>query len=196
MPLVDFRQARSEIRLAAVLALLGWPAREPGWVRGILRAAGRSIAIMLPTTLGILVLGGLLAAVLDVSPPDVLPAPDTSLEALAVALGAAIVAPVGEELFFRGFALTAWARDLGTQSAIIRSALLFAVVHIANIQTASFGEGAAQALLQTLVILPVGLVLGVLFVRHGMVGAISGHVTYNTLLLVLLVIGSLSGVRP
>jgi DNA primase len=28
MPLVDFRQARSEIRLAAVLALLGWQARE------------------------------------------------------------------------------------------------------------------------------------------------------------------------
>jgi len=28
MPLVDFRQARSEIRLAAVLELLGWQARE------------------------------------------------------------------------------------------------------------------------------------------------------------------------
>ena len=77
------------------------------------------------------------------------------------------------------------------RTAIIRSALLFALVHIANIQSSSFGEGAAQALLQTLVILPVGLVLGVLFVRHGMVGAISGHVTYNTLLLVLLVLGTL-----
>ena len=28
MPLVDFRQARSEVRLAAVLGLLGWQARE------------------------------------------------------------------------------------------------------------------------------------------------------------------------
>lgn len=28
MPLVDFRQARSEIRLAVVLELLGWQARE------------------------------------------------------------------------------------------------------------------------------------------------------------------------
>jgi hypothetical protein len=28
MPLVDFRQARSEIRLGAVLGLLGWQARE------------------------------------------------------------------------------------------------------------------------------------------------------------------------
>jgi membrane protease YdiL (CAAX protease family) len=174
---------------------MGWPARRPGMLRGVLRDAGISIAIMLPTTLGILVLGGLLASLLDVSSPDVLPTPDTSLEALAVALGAAVIAPLGEELFFRGFALTAWARDLGAQTAIVRSAVLFAIVHIANIQTSSFAEGASQALLQTLVILPVGLVLGLLFVRHGMVGAISAHVTYNTLLLVLLVVGSLTGVR-
>jgi membrane protease YdiL (CAAX protease family) len=169
---------------------MGWPARGPGAARWILRDAGFSIAVMLPTTLGILVLGGLLATVLGVSPPDVLPTPGSSVEALAVAIGAAIVAPVGEELFFRGFALTAWWRDLGAQTAIIRSAVLFAIVHIANIQTTSFGEGAAQALLQTLVILPVGLVLGLLFVRNGMVGAISGHVTYNTLLLLLLVLGT------
>jgi membrane protease YdiL (CAAX protease family) len=169
---------------------MGWPVGGPGAARGILRDAGIAIAIMLPTTLGILVLGGLLASLLDVSSPDVLPTPDTSLEALAVALGAAVVAPIGEELFFRGFALTAWARDLGARTAIVRSAVLFALVHIANIQTTSFGEGAAQALLQTLVILPVGLVLGYLFVRHGMTGAISGHVTYNTLLLALLVLGT------
>jgi membrane protease YdiL (CAAX protease family) len=172
---------------------MGWPVHGTGWVRRGFRDAGMAIAIMLPTTLGILVLGGLLGRLLDVSPPEVLPTPDTSLEALAVALGAAIIAPVGEELFFRGFALSAWARDLGVRTAIIRSALLFALVHIANIQSSSFGEGAAQAVLQTLVILPVGLVLGVLFARHGMVGAISGHVTYNALLLVLLVVGTLIG---
>ena len=45
------------------------------------------------------------------------------LEALAVGLAAAVVAPVGEELFFRGFALTAWMRDLGARSAIVRSAV-------------------------------------------------------------------------
>jgi hypothetical protein len=28
MPLIDFRQARSEVRLAALLGLLGWRARE------------------------------------------------------------------------------------------------------------------------------------------------------------------------
>jgi membrane protease YdiL (CAAX protease family) len=171
---------------------MGWPVGGGDSVRLILRDAGSAIAVMLPATLGILVLGSLLAQVLDVAPPAVLPTPDTSVEALAVALGAAVIAPLGEELFFRGFALSAWARDIGVRPAIVRSALLFALVHIANIQTSSFGEGAAQALLQTLVILPVGLVLGWLFARHGMVGAIAGHVTYNTFLLVLLVLGTVA----
>ena len=46
----------------------------------------------------------------------------------------------------------------------------------------SFAEGAGQAILQTAVILPVAFVLGWLFLRHGMAGAIGGHVTYNGLL--------------
>ena len=77
-------------------------------------------------------------------------------------LAAAVVAPIGEEAFFRGFALTAWWRDLGPRSALIRSALFFAVVHILNIEVApdQAGTGLAQALLAFLVILPLGVVLG------------------------------------
>jgi membrane protease YdiL (CAAX protease family) len=175
---------------------MGWPVPGRGAVRQILRDAGPAIAIMLPTTLGILLFGSVIGALLDVTAPDVLPEAASSLDSLAIALGAAIVAPIGEELFFRGFALTAWLRDLGARTAIVRSAVLFAVVHIANIPPtgAPWTEQAAQALLQTLVILPLGLVLGWLFVRYGIVGAIAGHVTYNTLLLGLLVIASLAGV--
>ena len=40
-----------------------------------------------------------------------------------------------------------------------------------------------RPILQTAVILPVGLVLGWLFLRRGMAAAIAGHVTYNGLLL-------------
>ena len=145
---------------------------------------------MLPVTLGILLVGGLIAALLGVEAPNVVPTPSTSLEALAVALAAAIVAPIGEELFFRGFALTAWLRDLGPRAAIGRSAVFFALIHVVNITSTDFAEGAGQALLQTAVILPLGLILGWLFVRHGMVGAITGHITYNTFLLALLLISS------
>ena len=119
--------------------------------------------------------------------PSVLPTPSrSSAEALAIAAAAALIIPIGEELFFRGFTLTAWLRDLGPRSALIRSAVFFALIHIANINdVGSFGEGFAQALLQTAIILPVGLVLGWLFLRRGMAAAIAGHVTYNSLLLVL-----------
>ena len=51
-------------------------------------------------------------------------------------LGAAVVAPIAEEIFFRGFALSAWQRDLGPRPALVRSALFFALVHIANVGAA------------------------------------------------------------
>lgn len=172
---------------------MGWPRRERGATGRLLRTAGVAIAVMLPTTVGVLIVGSLVGLLLGVQPPSVLPIPRDPLESLAVAVGAAVVAPVAEELFFRGFALSAWLRDLAPRKAIVRSAAFFALIHIVNITSTSFAEGAAQALLQTVVIFPLGLVLGVLFLRHGMVGAISGHVTYNTLLLGLLLLGSQMG---
>jgi membrane protease YdiL (CAAX protease family) len=164
---------------------MGWWTWQGDHPRNLLRAVGEAAAIMLPTTFALVVAGGILALLLDVEAPGVVPTASNSLEAFAIVLGAAVIIPVGEELFFRGFALTAWLRDLGPRSALIRSSLFFALIHIANIDADSFSEGAAQALLQTAVILPVGLVLGWLFLRRGMTAAIAGHVTYNGLLLFL-----------
>ncbi|MFN8623135.1 MAG: CPBP family intramembrane glutamic endopeptidase, partial [Chloroflexota bacterium] len=93
-------------------------------------------------------------------------------------------------LFFRGFALTAWARDLPERSALIRSAVFFAVIHIANISATSFSEGARQAVLQVVVIGPVGFVLGWVFLRRGIMASIAGHVTYNGMLLVLMLLST------
>ncbi|MFO7531532.1 MAG: type II CAAX endopeptidase family protein [Candidatus Limnocylindrales bacterium] len=165
--------------------------RQMGWATpggpgpGVLRAVGVAIAVMLPLTLALLVLGGILGTLLGVDAPDVLPAAESSSDALAVALTAGLIIPIGEELFFRGFVLTAWLRDLGERTALIRSSLFFALVHVVNISTDTFAEGAAQALLQTAVILPVGFAFGWLFLRHGMAAAIAAHVTYNSLLLFL-----------
>lgn len=47
-------------------------------------------------------------------------------------LAIAILAPVAEELFFRGAVLNAWEREYGTRRAIIGSASLFAIVHVAG----------------------------------------------------------------
>jgi uncharacterized protein len=163
---------------------MGWPT-PGGRGPGVLRAVGVAIALMLPLTLALLILGGILGTLLGVDAPDVLPAAETSRDAFMVAITAALIIPVGEELFFRGFVLTAWLRDLGERTALVRSSLFFALVHVVNISTDTFAEGAAQALLQTAVILPVGFAFGWLFLRYGMAAAIAAHVTYNSLLLFL-----------
>lgn len=169
---------------------MGWPTWTGRGVRSSLRAIGVAVAVVLPATFGILIFSGVLALILGVEAPNVLPTPQNSLEALVVAIGAAVIIPIGEELFFRGFAVTAWMRDLGPRTAIIRSSVFFALIHIVNISTNQFGEGLGQAILQTAAILPLALLLGWLFVRHGMAAAIGGHVTYNASLLFLLLLSS------
>jgi membrane protease YdiL (CAAX protease family) len=164
---------------------MGWPTWQGDGPRDLLGAVGFAVAIMLPTTFILLILGGLLGLLLGVEAPSVLPTPGSSLEALGIAFAAALIVPAGEELFFRGFALTAWLRDIGPRSALIRSSVFFAIIHIANISTETFAEGAAQALLQTAIILPVAFVLGWLFLRRGLAGAMAGHITYNSTLLFL-----------
>ena len=55
-------------------------------------------------------------------------------------IAAAIVAPIGEEIFFRGFATTAWQRAIGNNGALIRGAIFFAFVHILTVGGASFAR--------------------------------------------------------
>ena len=75
--------------------------------------------------------------------PTVLRLQERVYESVMV-LAAAIIIPIGEELFYRGFALTAWMRDLGERTALILATVFFAVVHIVNIDAATFGQGLAQ----------------------------------------------------
>jgi membrane protease YdiL (CAAX protease family) len=178
---------------------MGWPAGPPTPLPGprasVVQAVIVSAAVMVPATFAVSLVAGVVATILDVEAPEVLPDMTSSSETLIVAIAAAVVAPIGEEAFFRGFALTAWLRDLGPRAALIRSALLFGFVHIANITATSFGQGLAQALLQFTAIVPLGLLLGWLFLRYGMAGAIVGHMTYNGLLLVLLLLAQGSAIR-
>ncbi len=171
---------------------MGWPTETRDRRARSLRAIGTAVIVLVPLTIALSLLGGLVALLLGVEAPAVLPATQTSADALAVAIAAAVVAPVGEEVFFRGFALSAWLRDLTPRAALWRSAAFFAFVHIVNISAETFSQGLGQALLEFVVILPLGLALGWLFLRHGMIGAIAGHVAYNGFLLVLLLIRSLA----
>jgi membrane protease YdiL (CAAX protease family) len=122
---------------------------------------------------------GLLAQLLGTDAPAVVPAPQSASGLVLVALGAGLIVPIGEEILFRGYSMTAWLRDLGPRSALIRSTVFFALVHIATITSATFIDGAKQALLVVAVIAPVGLTLGWLFLRRGLVASIAGHATFN-----------------
>jgi membrane protease YdiL (CAAX protease family) len=111
---------------------------------------------------------------------------------LLVAIGAGLLVPIGEELFFRGYAITAWMADLGARSALLRSTIFFALVHILNIQVEPTPEGAItgvkQALLVLAVIGPIGFGLGWLFLRRGLIAAIAGHAAFNLFGVLVLVL--------
>lgn len=167
---------------------MGWPSGAGDRLRPASQAIGEAILVMIPATFGVLLLGGIVRVILGVEPPDVLPAAANAPEALAVAVAAAVIAPIGEEAFFRGFALTAWLRDLGPREALWRSAGFFALVHLLNISATTGTEGLGQAVIELVVILPLGLVLGWLFLRRGLVASIAGHVAYNAFLLALVLL--------
>jgi hypothetical protein len=122
-----------------------------------------------------------------------LPAPDSPLPRsgdgtgfLFNLLAACVVAPLGEELFFRGFATTAWARAMPARSAILRGALFFAVIHVLTVGGTGFGDATGRAVVAFVTRLPVAVALGALFVRRrSLAGPIALHATFNGLLLLL-----------
>ena len=101
-------------------------------------------------------------------------------------MAGAIVAPLGEELLFRAFATTAWARAVGPRRALVRGALFFAIVHVLTISGGSASQAAELALVAFATRLPVALALGWLFMRRGSIWAPIGlHATFNAILLIL-----------
>lgn len=145
-------------------------------------------ATMFGTAIAAALLGSLIANLLGTEAPEVVPVPQTPPEILMTIVAAAILVPIGEEVFFRGYTMTAWLRDLGPRSALIRGTVFFALVHVLNITTETFSEGLAQATLTLVVITPVGLALGWLYLRRGLIAAIAGHMAFNLLGVLILVL--------
>ncbi len=165
---------------------MGWPAGgriSPARLAGDLMSG---VAMMVPTYFVTILVGGVIASLLGAQLPSVLPAPRTPIDTLATVLAAVVIAPIGEESFFRGLALTAWWRDLGLRSALLRATVFFAIVHILNVTASNAGDGLRMAALQFIVILPVGYVLGWLFSQRGIMASIAGHMTFNGIAVILL----------
>lgn len=154
-------------------------------------AAVRELLVGAVLALPVLVVALTLAAVVGrfVEPaPSPLP-PATNVTGLLLnLLSAAIIAPIGEELFFRGFATTAWARTEGPRRAIVRGAMFFAVAHIVALFDASFTTGAQRALYSFVVLMPVGIALGWVFLaRRSIYASIGLHSAFNAIQVIALV---------
>jgi CAAX protease family protein len=163
---------------------MGWPT---GWRPGrILEAIGLGMGAAIPGLLAVSIIGAVVSTLLGgIQAPDIVPAAQSTLEVAILVLGAVIVAPLGEELFFRGFALTAWLRDLGPWPALVRSAVFFGLVHIFDIRSDTFDEGLRQAILTISEIVPLAFLLGWLFLRRGIAASMAAHATFNGLVLAL-----------
>lgn len=161
---------------------------RPGAVTGRLGdwlvGAAAGISLVLPVLIG----SAALSMILGTVPESNLPRLTGDVDALVIALGAVLIAPFGEEIFFRGFVYSAWRLDLGVAPAVRRSAILFAAVHVLNVAVSpqdpltSIGS---QLLVQFLVIVPAGLLLAFMYERRGLAASLGAHMAYNGGLLFL-----------
>ncbi len=145
-----------------------------------------SAMLALPVILATAVLGAVLVRIVGTAPESPLPASNSNVDLLFNFIAAAVVAPIGEEVFFRGFATTAWMRSLGERSAILRSGLFFAFVHVLTVGGASFGEAFGRAIVAFAGRLPVSFTLGWVYLRRrSLYASIALHGTFNGLLVLL-----------
>lgn len=93
----------------------------------------------------------------------------------------ALLAPVVEELVFRGFLLEAL-RGRGQAAAVLLSAIAFSLAHLRLFQFRYY--------------LLMGAAFGVLYWRRGLLASVSAHATFNGMLLVVALAGIHAPVRP
>ena len=129
--------------------------------------------------------------VFPVEPTSPLPPTGTVDGFVLSFIAGALVAPLGEEVLFRAFATTAWARGLGARRGMIVGALFFAFAHVVTITGATAGDAFGLAIVAFVGRLPVALALGWLFIRRGTIWAPFGlHAAFNGSLLVLAEVAS------
>jgi membrane protease YdiL (CAAX protease family) len=182
-----------------------WGSSVPltAWTRGLAATVGSwrsrtskvlagDILVPLALVLPLLIASNLLSAgmllVLGLNPTDISPdavKPATDLDRLLVFITVGIVAPIGEEIFFRGFATNAWGRSLSRNSTIIRASLFFAFVHVMNTVGASTDASVSWrvALFNFGARIPVAFALTWLYMRpRSIVASGTLHAGYNSLI--------------
>lgn len=187
------------IRLLVIDAgALGWG--EMGLRRLDRRALGELAGGALwavPVIFATAVLAALITRFVPVTPESPLPPTGTVPGFLLNLLAGAVIAPIGEELFFRGFAMSAWLPDIGERRSLVRVALFFAAAHILTIAGSSADQAVALAFVAFASRIPVALVLGWLFLKRRSIWVPIGlHATFNAILLTTAEIAARNGFVP
>ncbi len=152
---------------------------------------GLGVALAVPTLFGAAFLASILISLLGVTPTAPLPPAEDPAGVVVNLLVAAVLAPFWEEVFFRGFVTTAWARTAGPRAAIVRGAIFFALIHVITLAGSDFETALRTALIAFVIRLPVGLVLGWVFLRRRtLVAPIALHATYNAIPVLLVALGA------
>jgi membrane protease YdiL (CAAX protease family) len=138
------------------------------------------VALALP----ILTAAGLFATLVmngtGLSAPVVLPPAMSGVDLAANVLTAGLIAPIGEELLYRGVIAQAWARQSSARRAILFSAIVFAFAHTLTVGGTSVGDALSVAAVAFVVRLPLGIALGWLWIRRrSIVATIALHAAYN-----------------
>jgi membrane protease YdiL (CAAX protease family) len=166
---------------------LSWPEMGlrfslPAVVRDLAWGAVFAPPIILITAVAV----SLLVTIVGSTPTSPLPPSGTSIGLAINLVAGALIAPVYEELFFRGFATSAWARMVGPTTAIVRTSVLFALAHVITQGGDSFTTAFGAAVVAAAVRLPVAFALGWVYIRRGSLWASIGlRAMFNAILIIL-----------
>lgn len=161
--------------------------------RAVFAEMGGGALWAIPVIAATVVVSGVLLAVFPVKPVSPLPPTGEPLGFALSLLAGVIVAPFGEEILFRAFATTAWARGVGARRGLVQAALTFAFAHIITVSGSTAGEAFGLAVVGFGSRIPIALALGWLFLRRGNVWASFGlHAAFNGILLILAEVASRS----
>ena len=151
-------------RPRALSALPSFPGRDPG--SALLAGFGWGVLAWIGSTIAIVAVGWLLEQLGQPPQPEAAERAIAMLDPWVVIVAVVILAPVAEEIFFRGIVFNAWLREAGRRWAYIGSAGLFAAIHL--------------SLLSLLPIFLLGLALAWVYERKGnLLAPIAMHATVN-----------------
>ena len=158
------------------------PDRRGGLVGDLFWGVALALPILAATGLfATLVMSGT-----GLSAPAVLPPALSRIGFIANIITAGIVAPIGEELLYRGVIAQAWARQSSARRAILFSAIVFAFAHTLAVVGTSAADGASLAAVAFVVRLPLGIALGWLWIRRrSLLATIALHSAYNLAIVAL-----------